>query len=66
MFPFLLPLRVAQRKAFFYADMRFDGHAYAKTIQDGLLPYKLFSAKMDYITPIQALTWFIRKTRFLI
>ena len=42
--PFLLPLRVAQRKMFFYAGMRFDGHAYAKTIQDGLFPYKLFSA----------------------
>ena len=44
MFPFLVPLRVAQRKAFFYAGMRLDGHAYAKTIHGELLPYKLFSA----------------------
>ena len=43
-FPFLLPLRVAQRKALFYTGMRLDGHAYAKTIRDELLPYKLFSA----------------------
>lgn len=42
--PFLLPLRVAQRKAFFYTSMRLDGHAYAKTLQDELLPYELFSA----------------------
>ena len=43
-FPFLLPLRIAQRKAFFYAGMRLDNHTYAKTIHDVLLPYKLFSA----------------------
>jgi vancomycin resistance protein VanW len=43
-FPFLLPLRVAQRKALFYAGMRFDGHTYAKTMHDEVLPYKLFSA----------------------
>jgi vancomycin resistance protein VanW len=42
-FPFLLPLRRAQRKAFFYAGMRLDGHAYAKTLHDELLPHKLFS-----------------------
>jgi len=43
-FPFLLPLRVAQRKMFFYASMRFDGRAYAKTIHDLFLAYRLFSA----------------------
>jgi len=43
-FPFLLPLRVAQRKALFYTGMRLDGHVYAKTIHDESLPYKLFSA----------------------
>lgn len=43
-FPFLLPLRVAQRKAFFYAGMRLDGQTYAKTIDDQPLPHKLFSA----------------------
>lgn len=44
LFPFLLPLRIAQRKAFFYAGMRFDGHTYTKTIHDEILPNKLFSA----------------------
>jgi len=44
LFPFLLPLRAAQRKALFYTGMRLDGRAYAKTIQDELLPYNLFSA----------------------
>lgn len=44
LFPFLLPLRIAQRKAFFYAGMRFDGHTYTKTIRDEILPHKLFSA----------------------
>ena len=44
LFPFLVPLRVAQRKAFFYTGMRLDGHAYAKTIHGELLPYELFSA----------------------
>ncbi|HEX3051295.1 MAG TPA: glycopeptide resistance accessory protein VanW [Aggregatilineaceae bacterium] len=44
MFPFLVPSRVAQRKAFFYTGMRLDGHAYAKTMHGELLPYKLFSA----------------------
>lgn len=43
-FPFLLPLRVAQRKIFFYVGMRFDSHAYAKTIQGEKLPHMLFSA----------------------
>lgn len=42
-FPFLLPLRVTQRKAFFYTGMRLDGHAYSKTLRDELLPYELFS-----------------------
>jgi vancomycin resistance protein VanW len=42
--PFLLPLRVAQRKAFFYAGMRLDGKAYAKTILGQRLPHRLFSA----------------------
>ena len=43
-FPFLLPLRTAQKKAFFYAGMLCDGSAYAKTIQGKLLPHKLFCA----------------------
>lgn len=44
-FPFLLPLRAAQKKAFFYTGMRLDGQIYAKTIQKELLPYELFSAE---------------------
>lgn len=43
-FPFLLPLRVAQRKAFFYTGMRFDGRIYAKTIHELFLTHNLFSA----------------------
>jgi len=42
-FPFLLPLRVAQRKAFFYAGMSLDGRHYAKTVCSESLPYQLFS-----------------------
>lgn len=42
-FPFFLPFRTAQKKAFFYAGMRLDSHVYAKTIQNELLPHNLFS-----------------------
>jgi vancomycin resistance protein VanW len=41
-FPFLLPVRVMQRKMCFYAWMRFDGRRYAETIDGKQLPYKLF------------------------
>jgi len=41
-FPFLLPIRVMQRKICFYIKMRFDGHRYAKTINEKQFPYKLF------------------------
>jgi vancomycin resistance protein VanW len=43
-FPFLTPLRVAQRKAFFYTGMRFDGCSYAKTMGKERLPHRLFEA----------------------
>ncbi len=43
-FPFLLPLRVAQRKAFFYAGMRLDGRAYARALRRDFLPHTLFTA----------------------
>jgi len=43
-FPFLTPLRVAQRKLFFYTAMRFDRHTYAKVLQNTMFPHKLFSA----------------------
>lgn len=43
-FPFLLPVRVMQRKMCFYAGMRFDGHRYAETIDGKKLLYKLFEA----------------------
>lgn len=41
-FPFLLPMRQAQRKICFYAGMRFDGCCYAQTIGEKTLPYLLF------------------------
>lgn len=50
-FPFITPLRAAQRKAFFYAGMRLDGHTYAKTIQRGFLPYRIFSADNGLFNP---------------
>lgn len=43
-FPFLLPVRVMQRKMCFYAGMRLDGRCYAKNIDNKQLPYKLFEA----------------------
>lgn len=43
-FPFLLPLRHAQRKAFFYAGMHLDGRTYARSVYPERLPYRLFSA----------------------
>ncbi|MEA5015248.1 MAG: glycopeptide resistance accessory protein VanW [Candidatus Limiplasma sp.] len=43
-FPFLLPVRVMQRKMLFYAKMRLDGRRYAKTIDEERLPYQLFEA----------------------
>lgn len=42
LFPFLLPLRQAQRKAFFYGRMWLDGNRYARTQQDDALPYETF------------------------
>lgn len=44
LFPLLTPLRVAQRKAFFYAGMHLDRQTYAKIIQNEYLPHRLFSA----------------------
>lgn len=41
-FPFLLPLRQAQRNLFFYGKMRMDGNRYAHAIRDELLPYETF------------------------
>lgn len=43
-FPFLLPLRHAQRKAFFYAGMRLNQQTYARAIYPETLPHALFSA----------------------
>ena len=42
MLPFLLPVRLMQRKMFYYAKMRFDGRSYAETIDEKQLPYTLF------------------------
>ena len=41
-FPFLLPLRLIQRKTLYYAKMRFDGCRYADTLDEKQLPYTLF------------------------
>jgi len=43
-FPFLLPVRIAQRKMFFYVGMRLDGRTYAKTMGAVRLPHRVFSA----------------------
>jgi vancomycin resistance protein VanW len=51
MFPFLLPLRIAQRKAFFYTGMRLDGQAYARTVQDDVLLHRLFSTDSGLYNP---------------
>ena len=50
-FPFLLPLRVAQRKAFFYAGMRFDGRKYARILDNKPLGHKMFSSKGKLYNP---------------
>ena len=42
-FPFLLPVRLMQRKALFYAKMCCDGRRYAETIDEKQLPYMLFT-----------------------
>ena len=44
-FPFLLPVRLMQRKMFYYAKMRFDGCRYAKNIGGKQLPYQLFETE---------------------
>ena len=41
-FPFLLPMRRAQRKMCFYTGMRFDGCRYAQTIGEKSLSHLLF------------------------
>lgn len=41
-FPFLLPLRQAQRKLFFYAGMHLDKNTYAQTQNVRQLPHEIF------------------------
>lgn len=50
-FPFLLPLRHAQRKAFFYAGMRLDGRAYARELRAEMLPHRHFAAENGLYNP---------------
>lgn len=50
-FPWLLPLRQAQRKAFFYTGMRFDRHVYARTQRKGLLPSEISAKSEPMINP---------------
>ena len=48
-FPFVLSLRKAQRKLFFYAKMRFDGSCYAKTKSAAVLPFCVYEAGTSLI-----------------
>lgn len=50
-FPWLLPLRQAQRKAFFYAGMRFDRNTYARTQRKTLLPSEIFAKTEPMVNP---------------
>lgn len=50
-FPWLLPLRRAQRKAFFYAGLRFDGRTYAKTRRKCLLPSVVLAKTEPMVNP---------------
>lgn len=50
-FPWLLPLRQAQRKAFFYAGMRFDSNTYARTQRKSLLPSEIFAKSEPMVNP---------------
>jgi vancomycin resistance protein VanW len=45
LFPFLLPIRLRQRKLFFYAKMYFDRNHYAKTKSKELLPFCVYETK---------------------
>lgn len=48
LFPFILPIRWAQRKLFFYAKMYFDRNYYAKTKASELLPLCIYEAKSKH------------------
>ncbi|MEL1134528.1 glycopeptide resistance accessory protein VanW [Desulfitobacterium sp. THU1] len=45
LFPFLLPIRKAQRKLFFYTKMDFDSNHYAKTKASEFLPFCIYETK---------------------
>lgn len=55
-FPFLLPMRRAQRKMCFYAGMRFDGCRYAQTIGEKSLSICSLKRIAHYTTTIPDLT----------
>lgn len=44
-FPFLLPIRKAQRKSFFYTGMLLDKNKYSKELSEARLNYLVFEAK---------------------
>lgn len=50
-FPALLPLRKAQRRLIFYARMRLDANAYARTKASAPLPYLVYEAKSTLLNP---------------
>jgi vancomycin resistance protein VanW len=49
MFPFLLPIRIWQRKLFFYAKMYFDRNHYAKAKSQELLPFCIYETKSNLL-----------------
>lgn len=51
LFPFLLPIRKAQRKMFYYIRMKFDHNQYARQINNEKLPYTLYSTKSTLLNP---------------
>ncbi len=48
-FPFLLPIRVAQRKFFFYTKMFFDRNRYARTKPAEVLPNCVYEARTQLL-----------------
>lgn len=45
LFPFLLPLRLKQRKCFFYLKMRFDRNKYSRSVLGDRLPYPVYQTQ---------------------
>ena len=50
-FPFLLPLRVWQKKSSFYFSMWFDGRRYSRVVESGKYPFCIFDMRAALINP---------------